>query len=188
MNDFYDFFWPFLPFCSLKRPSLDLHQDPCTCYYLCLEYCSLPLLDLLLLVTGVGLTCHFFRGVFAYSPTQSPYGPVIPYHTDLLYFLQSIYCPLNCEGYFFTLSVSPCWNFIFSRAVFLVCIIEQCLLAHDRSLIFVGWNKHLMGNSATCSRLHSQGVNELGSEFHLSTPVQFFPLDIMQPRYMHIYT
>lgn len=45
-----------------------------------------------------------------------------------------------------------------------------------------------MGNLATRSGLQSQGVTDLGPEFHLSTPVQFFPLDITQPKYMHIYT
>lgn len=79
----------------------------------------LPLCDLLLPVTWVWLTCHFFRGAFAHSPTWSPYGPVIPCHTDLLYFLWSTYCPLNSECDLFTLSlsVSPCWDFSFNRAV-----------------------------------------------------------------------
>lgn len=144
MNDFYDFFWPFLSFCSLNSPSPDLHQGPWTCY-----------------ITSVWNTvlCHYVTCSFLWvefgAHITSLEGPlqILPRKVPMAQlFLVILTCFISCRVLIASWIVNAiCLRYHYlslhagisaSVELFsLICIVEQCL-AHAGSLIFVDWNKH----------------------------------------------
>lgn len=162
-----DFFWPFLPFCSLHRN----RPQPGSCSELLSSLLSGTRFSALRRLAPYLLSLRFVTVTSPEGPANILLG-ARSFSSTLSCFLCCVCCHLNYKYCLlvFMSTVSPYQNLSLGRRFSL------CTEHPAERMYIVGATQINPRDVATYSRLYSQGVIDLRTEFNPATGLQFFHL------------